>query len=217
VHFIRHAEGTHNEAARLYGEESYKDWAWEVRVRAWVGGWVDRWVGRFCVWASGDWGVGGGWVARSVDWPGSGLGPSLIYYIDLEGSIQSPVLTCIYVRLLKASKPRPSLPHPNPQINQDAELTEVGRQQCLRLHRRLLQSRLMETIDLVVASPLRRTLHTASLAFGEGSGKGDGEGEGRKRFLRPHVPPVVAVEAIRETAGAGFFFVGGGRGGLIYA
>lgn len=30
VHFIRHAEGTHNEAARKFGEGAYKDWAWEV-------------------------------------------------------------------------------------------------------------------------------------------------------------------------------------------
>jgi len=82
----------------------------------------------------------------------------------------------------------------------------------------------METIDLVVASPLRRTLATASLAFGEGKqedavGASDGNGgqpqrpppqqqqqqqRGQQRrggYLRPHVPPVVAVEAIRETAG----------------
>lgn len=40
VHFIRHAEGTHNEAARRHGEGAYKDWAWEVRC-AMFGG-VDR-------------------------------------------------------------------------------------------------------------------------------------------------------------------------------
>ncbi len=39
VHFIRHAEGTHNEAARLHGEAAYRDWAWEVRV----------WGGERCV------------------------------------------------------------------------------------------------------------------------------------------------------------------------
>lgn len=96
----------------------------------------------------------------------------------------------------------------------------MGKQQCLRLHRRLLRARLMETIDLVVASPLRRTLATASLVFGEGgnggeasslvsgegkeeaSGGGGKGGEGAKRCLRPHVPPVVAFEAIREVAGA---------------
>ena len=39
MHFIRHAEGTHNEAARKFGEGTYKDWAWEVGVAVeWLGG-----------------------------------------------------------------------------------------------------------------------------------------------------------------------------------
>lgn len=116
--------------------------------------------------------------------------------------------------------PRTPVKPPTPRLHkQDAELTALGKQQCLRLHRRLLRARLMETIDLVVASPLRRTLGTASLVFGEGNGGkggnasslvfGEGKeeangngGKGAKRCLRPHVPPVVAVEAIREVAGA---------------
>ena len=74
-------------------------------------------------------------------------------------------------------------------------------------------------IQQSVASPLRRTLRTASLAFGEGENDaeedwgGDGGNGGqreqlqRRRYLRPHVPPIVAVEAIRETAG-GLLFLG---------
>lgn len=108
-----------------------------------------------------------------------------------------------------------SPPHtPKQTTKQDAELTAAGRAQCLRLHRRLLRSRLMETLDLVVVSPLRRTLATASLAFGEGegeAGEGNGADHGKNgRFLRPHVPPLVAVEAIRETTGAcGGWWMGG--------
>ncbi len=107
VYFIRHAEGTHNEAARLHGEGAYKSWEW-----------------------------------------------------------------------------------------MDAELTPVGEQQAVALQEQLLASRLMESLDLVVVSPLRRTLHTATLVFGIDTTNG-----GKSTHLRPHVPPFVAIEALRETAG----------------
>lgn len=248
MHFIRHAEGTHNEAARKFGEGAYKDWAWEVS-RSVVG----------CV--RGGRGGGGGYVCTlSVD--------------DYHRSmLDDPAVP----------SPKTNQTQHNPKT-QDAELTAAGRAQCLRLHRRLVRSRLMEAVDLVyvrfgkegkiwvvvyyihiicthshgrkigsthigwwcpymyvyiqpkynnthiiqqsVASPLRRTLRTASLAFGEGENDaeedwgGDGGNGGqreqlqRRRYLRPHVPPIVAVEAIRETAG-GLLFWGGWVGGWV--
>ena len=54
------------------------------------------------------------------------------------------------------------------------------------LQNRLVASRVMDSLDLVVISPLRRTLQTATLALSD--------------HVHPTIP-MVALEAIRETAG----------------
>jgi len=147
--FIRHAEGTHNQAAREEGEGAYKSWAWEDAELTTVG------------------------IAQAQD------------------------------GLRRRVKGR--------EGEEGGEEGEGGTE---------------EAVDLVVVSPLRRTLHTAMLAFGdEGGGKeGEkeriqrGEGEDREKCngsnnnsnsrsssggggSRKKFPPFVAMEAVRETAG----------------
>ena len=131
--FIRHAEGTHNQAAREEGEGAYKSWEWE-----------------------------------------------------------------------------------------DAELTAIGIEQArggLRKRMRGIEEGEEEReggseggVELVVVSPLRRTLHTAMLAFGEeeegeedggksDSSNGNGSSSSSSSRRKGKVPPFVAMEAVRETAG----------------
>jgi broad specificity phosphatase PhoE len=47
----------------------------------------------------------------------------------------------------------------------DAVLTENGINQCKNLSKKCLESRVLDDIDLLVVSPMRRTLQTASFAF----------------------------------------------------
>ena len=137
VLFIRHAEGTHNQAAREEGEVAYKSWEWEDAELTAVG------------------------IAQA------------------RGGLR---------RRVRGQKEEDG-----------GEEGEGGTE---------------EALELVVVSPLRRTLHTAMLAFGDEGGGKEGEEEDREecnssnsngssssRRRRKKLPPFVAMEAVRETAG----------------
>jgi hypothetical protein len=148
IFFIRHAEGTHNQAAREEGEGAYKSWEWE----------------------------------------------------DAE-------LTAIGIEQARGGLRRRMRGREGGE-EQGEEEAEGGRE---------------EGVELVVVSPLRRTLHTAMLAFGEeeeeeedgGKSNGNGSkssssssssgssssGSSSSSSKKGKVPPFVAMEAVRETAG----------------
>lgn len=93
----------------------------------------------------------------------------------------------------------------------DASLTPRGWQQAESLHKYLKSSRIWDSVELVVASPLTRTLQTASGAFG---GEIVVNGEAQKPLMieavgkSPHkavstagAPPFLALELCREQFG----------------
>lgn len=55
--------------------------------------------------------------------------------------------------------------HSNNHYIHDPDLTELGEQQCLELQKAALFPH--DQIDLIVSSPLKRTIRTALIAFGE--------------------------------------------------
>ena len=68
---------------------------------------------------------------------------------------------------------------------EDAHLSELGRQQCQQLFERSSQNRTVDDAELLVVSPMRRTLQTAQLSF-------------------PHLVgniPWIALESVREQTG----------------
>lgn len=74
-------------------------------------------------------------------------------------------------------------------ILHDPDLTALGEQQCSDLRRRGSPSSFPhQQIDLVVASPMKRTIRTALLAFGE-------------TILEPKSLQVVCLPELQETSG----------------
>ncbi|CAA7027434.1 unnamed protein product [Microthlaspi erraticum] len=93
----------------------------------------------------------------------------------------------------------------------DAHLTPLGWQQVDNLRNHVLATQLLNKIDLVIVSPLLRTIQTAVGAFG---GEQDTNGEASPPLMvanagssdRPAIsslnsPPFLAVELCRETMG----------------
>lgn len=86
----------------------------------------------------------------------------------------------------------------------DAQLSPLGRQQVDNLRKQVEASGLTQKIDLVITSPLLRTLQTAAGVFG-----GDGESQTYGVDAHPSLiatatvncPPIVAVELCRERLG----------------
>ena len=84
-------------------------------------------------------------------------------------SLISPLL-CLILRIFRhaealhneAFKVRGRVAYTDPQFL-DPELTELGKQQCLELKPQVMER--LHSMELVVVSPLRRTLQTALLAF----------------------------------------------------
>ena len=68
--------------------------------------------------------------------------------------------------------------------NFDARLTKVGEKQCIQLAQSLSSSMMMESVDLVVTSPLTRCIQTSLFCFSS---------------LLPKNIPFVVHESIRET------------------
>lgn len=68
----------------------------------------------------------------------------------------------------------------------DAQLTDEGRAQCAALAREIAEHDGLRGVELVVSSPLTRTLQTSLLCFGA-------------QLTGPRRVPLVALEAVRET------------------
>ncbi|MCL7030380.1 hypothetical protein MKW94_005630, partial [Papaver nudicaule] len=90
----------------------------------------------------------------------------------------------------------------------DAQLTPLGWQQVDNLHKHVHESGLAKKVELVIVSPLLRTLQTAVGSFGAG---GDADGKdvtplmvanagnsSRSAISSLNTPPFVAVELCRE-------------------
>ncbi|KAK2659992.1 hypothetical protein Ddye_006525 [Dipteronia dyeriana] len=82
----------------------------------------------------------------------------------------------------------------------DAHLSPLGRQQVDNLRKQVQSCGLAKKIDLVITSPMSRTLQTAVGVFGsEGHSMTVNEENGAKSTLSG--PPIVAVELCRERMG----------------
>ncbi|KAI9201388.1 hypothetical protein LWI28_022691 [Acer negundo] len=82
----------------------------------------------------------------------------------------------------------------------DAHLSPLGRQQVDNLRKQIQSCGLSKKIDLVITSPMSRTLQTALGVFGsEGHSMTVNEKNGAKSTLNG--PPIVAVELCRERMG----------------
>ncbi|TXG52619.1 hypothetical protein EZV62_021788 [Acer yangbiense] len=82
----------------------------------------------------------------------------------------------------------------------DAHLSPLGRQQVDNLRKQVQSCGLAKKIDLVITSPMSRTLQTAVGVFGsEGHSMTVKEENGAKSTLNS--PPIVAVELCRERMG----------------
>ncbi|KAK1553164.1 hypothetical protein Q3G72_029926 [Acer saccharum] len=82
----------------------------------------------------------------------------------------------------------------------DAHLSPLGRQQVDNLRKQVQSRGLAKKIDLVITSPMSRTLQTALGVFGsEGQSMTVKEENGAKSTLNG--PPIVAVELCRERMG----------------
>ncbi|CAI0401048.1 unnamed protein product [Linum tenue] len=93
----------------------------------------------------------------------------------------------------------------------DAELTPLGWQQVDNLRKHVVASGLLERVDLVITSPLMRTLQTAVGVFGGGSYTDRVDGlplmvanagnSGRGAISSFNSPPIIAAELCREHFG----------------
>ncbi|KAJ4716031.1 Phosphoglycerate mutase-like protein 1 [Melia azedarach] len=93
----------------------------------------------------------------------------------------------------------------------DAQLTQLGWQQVDNLRKHVLNSGLLKRIDLVVASPLLRTLQTAVGVFGGGDYVdrtdvvplmvANAGNSGQSAISSLNCPPIVAFELCREHLG----------------
>ncbi|XP_010544449.1 PREDICTED: phosphoglycerate mutase-like protein 1 [Tarenaya hassleriana] len=86
----------------------------------------------------------------------------------------------------------------------DAELSPKGLQQVKELRKRIHESGLLDKIELVITSPLQRTMQTAMGVFGKDSGKHADEVR-RETSTAQHstviFPPIMALELCRERMG----------------
>ncbi|GAB2303499.1 hypothetical protein Dimus_037488, partial [Dionaea muscipula] len=95
----------------------------------------------------------------------------------------------------------------------DASLTPLGWEQVDNLHKRVRATGLFKKIELVITSPLTRTMQTAAGVFG-GDSYNDGNGinvhqlmvqnagnSGRPAISSLNCPPFLAVELCRERLG----------------
>ncbi|XP_044481195.1 phosphoglycerate mutase-like protein 1 [Mangifera indica] len=89
----------------------------------------------------------------------------------------------------------------------DAQLSDLGFKQVEKLRTEVEERELTKKIDLVIASPMLRTLQTAVGVFGGGGSRANGfdvDGEtavNGDKFAKIDGPPIIAVEHCRERWG----------------
>ncbi|KAL1840318.1 hypothetical protein VTJ49DRAFT_571 [Mycothermus thermophilus] len=84
-----------------------------------------------------------------------------------------------YLHLVRHAQGHHNL-HPDNHVLPDPDLTPLGIEQCARLRQAFPYH---DKVTHLVASPLKRTLKTCLLAFGDGDGKDGGEGNRKERVI----------------------------------